>query len=58
VAPSRNPQSATILPQTFGVFLKILAIPINKKILQIIDFAGFIYFLVLFKNFKFAPRGE
>jgi len=31
---------------------------INKKILQIIDFAGFIYFLVLFKNFKFAPGGE
>jgi len=40
------------------VFLKISAIPINKKILQIIDFAGFIYFLVLFKNFKIAPGGE
>ncbi len=45
-------QCATNVPLTFGVFLKILAIPINKKILQIIDFAGFNHFLVLFKNFK------
>jgi|GEM_PF-3822578 len=36
------------VPQTFGVFLKIMAVAISKKILQIIDFAGFIYFLMLF----------
>ena len=41
------------MPQTLGVFLKIKAIVINKKILQIIDFAGFIYFFGLFENFRF-----
>jgi len=54
----QNAKSATYVPQTFRVFLKILRIAINKKILQIIDYAGFIYFLALFKNFKFAPGGE
>ncbi len=44
---------ATILPQTFGLFLEIIAVAIIKKILQIIDFAGFIYFLMLFENFCF-----
>lgn len=49
---------ATRLPQTFGLFLKITATAVNKKILQIIDFAGFIYFLTLFENFRFASCGE
>ncbi|ROI04783.1 hypothetical protein EGI16_08990 [Chryseobacterium sp. G0240] len=44
---------ATNLPQSLGVFLKIIAVAINKKILQIIDFAGFKYFLMLFENFRF-----
>jgi len=47
-----NLKTATQLPQTFGEFLKITAIEINKKILQIIDFAGYIYFLMPFENIQ------